>query len=974
MDGTILLEGVSVNARFIGMSTAGSLTIGATGVIRSNTGLGGNAQIGIGNNFTAAMALANEGLISSQVSGRTITINAATSFANSGNLEALNGGILTITTAGWTNAGTIAVGPGSVVNLGHAQRHGGIGLFNNTGGTVNISSGTLDNTGNTMLLNSTTGSWTLEGGTLSGGTVDFADGTSLSAAANINNLLTGVTVNGDLNLSVINAVTRIGPGTAITTTHLANQSTEIGFLTGATMDGTILLEGVSVNARFIGMSTAGSLTIGATGVIRSKTGLGGNAQIGIGNNFTAAMALANGGLISSQVSGRTLTINAATSFANSGNLEALNGGILTITTAGWTNTGTIAVGPGSVVNLGPLNATAGIGTFNNTGGTVNISGTLNNTGNTMLLNSTTGSWTMGGGTLSGGTVDFANGTSLLVAANNNNLLTGVTVNGDLNLTAVNAVTRIGPGTTITTTHLANQNAEIGFLAGATVDGTILLEGVSVNTRFIGMSAAGTVTIGATGVIRSDTGFGGSAQLGIGNNYTAAMALTNNGLISSQISGRTLTINAAASFANSGNLEALNGGILTITTAGWTNTGTIAVGPGSVVNLGPLNATGGIGTFNNTGGTVNINGTLNNTGNTILLNSTTGSWTMGGGTLSGGTVNFANGAILLVAANNSNLLTGVTVNGDLNLTAVNAVTRIGPGTSFMTAHLANQNTEIGFLAGATMDGTILLEGVSVNTRFIGMSAAGTVTIGATGVIRSDTGFGGNAQIGIGNNFTAAMALANGGLISSQVSGRTLTINAATSFANSGNLEALNGGILTITTAGWTNTGTIAVVPGSVVNLGLLNATAGIGTFNNTGGTVNISGTLNNTGNTMLLNSTTGSWTMGGGTLSGGTVNFANGTSLLVAANNNNLLTGVTVNGDLNLTAVNAVTRIWPLIRVTALTAVKFKSPLTVTPVSRLLLLAATSRLVPLAKFTVRPGGVILPSSRSRWYCKQRYPCC
>ena len=42
-----------------------------------------------------------------------------------------------------------------------------------------------------------------------------------------------------------------------------------------------------------------------------------------------------------------------------------------------------------------------------------------------------------------------------------------------------------------------------------------------------------------------------------------MALTNNGLISSQVSGRTLTINPATSFANgaTGTLEAKSGGIL-----------------------------------------------------------------------------------------------------------------------------------------------------------------------------------------------------------------------------------------------------------------------------------------------------------------------------------------------------------------------------------------------------------------------------
>jgi PEP-CTERM motif len=908
MNGAIVIEGAGGLDRLVGMSTAGTLTIGATGSIRNNAGVLSNGSIGAGNQFGAAMALVNQGLISSQVSARTMTINPATSFANSGVIEAINGGILTITTPNWTNTGTINIGAGSVLNLGPMDATGGIGTFNNTGGTVNVN-GTLNNAGNSILLNNSTGSWTVAGGTLSGGMVNFADGRTLSFTSSVSNQLTGVTVNGDLTLSAVNARARIGPGTTFTTAHLANQTAELGFSPGAVMNGTILMEGATGgNDRYVGMTAAGTLTIGATGVVRSNTGLGAEGQIGAGNQFTGAMALTNQGLISSQVSGRAIIINPATSFANSGTIEAISGGTLTITTPNWTNTGTVNVGAGSVVNLGPMDATGGIGTFNNTGGTVNINGVLNNTGNTILLNGSTGSWTVAGGTLSGGTVNFADGASLLFNSSINNLLAGVAVNGDISLTLNAARVRIGVGTTFATARLANSNAEIGFLAGTTMSNTILLEGAGSAERVIGMNTAGTLTLAPAGVIRSNTGLVADARVGSGNQFTAAMALTNQGLISSQVSGRTITINPATSFANSGTIEATSGGILTITAPNWTNTGTINVGAGSVVNLGPMDATGGIGTFNNTGGTVNINGTLNNAGNTILLNSSTGSWTVAGGTLSGGAVNFADGASLLFSSSINNLLTGVAVNGDLNLTLSGARARIGVGTTFGTARLANLNAEIGFLAGATMSNTILMEGAGSAERVIGMNTAGTLTIGPTGVVRTNTGLGSDARIGVGNQFTAAMALTNQGLISSQVSGRTMTINPATSFANSGTIEATGGGILTITTPNWTNAGTVAIGSGSVVNLGSLDATGGIGTFNNTGGTVNINGTLNNTGNTILLNGSTGSWTVAGGTLSGGTVNFADGASMLFNTSINNLLTGVAVNGDLNLTLNGARARI------------------------------------------------------------------
>ena len=420
------------------------------------------------------------------------------------------------------------------------------------------------------------------------------------------------------------------------------------------------------------MNTAGTLTIGAAGVIRTNTGLGGDVSLGDGAQFTAAMALTNQGLVSSQVSGATLTINPTTSFANSGTLAASNGGVLTITTPGWTNTGTVAAGPGSAVNLGPLNATGGIGNFNNTGGTVNLNATLNNAGNTILLNNATGSWTMAGGTLSGGTVNFADGKSLLVNSSTANLLTGVTVNGDLNLTASSARLRIGPGTTFATAHLANNSAELGFLTGATMNNTILLEGAGSGSRFIGMNTAGTLTIGAAGVIRTNTGLGGDVSLGSGAQFTAAMALTNQGLISSQISGATITINPSTSFTNSGTLEAISGGILSR--------------PGGYVQTAGVTRV--------TGGTIRAQTTGVN--NTIQINA---------GTLEGNGSIVANVAIAGVLDPKAGGAAGLAINGDLSLTPTAELRIALGGTAAGTQY--DRVSETG-TAPLTLDGTLKIE--------------------------------------------------------------------------------------------------------------------------------------------------------------------------------------------------------------------------------------------------------------------------
>ena len=999
LTGTILFEGAGTGGRFVSMNgTPGNFTISSTGVVRTETGFAGSVQIGGGANFGGSMTLLNQGLISSQTSGRTVTI-AATSFSNEGIAEAINGGILDITSTNWSNAagGTLRTLNGSTLNFsGNWSNSGALSIDNSTlnlggtfstaglnlagfsrvGGTVNLT-GTLNNSASTLTLNSATGSWTLNGGTINGGTLAFADGQSLLIAANGNNLLSGVTVNGDLVLNLASARLKIAGGTTFTTAHMGANSTGLGFAPGQTLAGTILFEGAPTGTRFVEMNgTAGTLTIGATGVMRTETGFAGSAQIGGTNVFGGAMTLLNQGLISSQTSGRTVNLVAA-NFTNEAIAEAINGGILDITSTNWSNasSGTLRALNGSTLslsgnwsnsgaltidnstlNLGGTFSTAGLNLagFTRVGGTVNLTGTLTNIASALTLNSATGSWTLNGGTISGGTLAFADGQTLIISANGSNLLSGVTVNGDLTLSAPSARLKIAGGTTFTTAHMGANSTGLGFAPGQTLAGTILFEGASTGTRFVEMNGtAGTFTIGATGIVRTETGLGGSAQVGGGNVFGGAMTLLNQGLISSQTSGRTVNL-VAANFTNEAIAEAINGGILDISSTNWSNaaSGTLRALNGSTLslsgnwsnsgalsidnstlNLGGTFSTAGLNLagFSRTGGTVNLTGTLTNTASTLTLNSATGSWTLNGGTINGGTLAFADGQNLIIASNNSNLLSGVTVNGDLVLNLASARLKIAGGTAFTTAHMAANSTGLGFAPGQTLAGTILFEGASTGTRFVEMNGtAGTFTIGAAGVLRTETGFAGSAQVGGGNVFGGAMTLLNQGLISSQTNGRTVTIS-ATSFSNEGIAEAINGGNLDITSTNWSNVagGTLRALNGSTLNfsgnwsnsgalsidnstlnLGGTFSTAGLNLagFTRSGGTVNLIGTLTNSASTLTLNSATGSWTLNGGTINGGTLAFADGQNLIIASNNSNLLSGVTVNGDLLLNLASARTRI------------------------------------------------------------------
>jgi hypothetical protein len=145
----------------------------------------------------------------------------------------------------------------------------------------------------------------------------------------------------------------------------------------------------------------------------------------------------------------------------------------------------------------------------------------------------------------------------------------------------------------------------------------------------------------------DTGItirGARGTIGSGASPAANEIWINNGTIGPDVSGATMTLNTA-NWTNNGVWQAINGGILAISAANWTNNGTITE-TNSTLNLGGGFTTAGLGSYNRSGGSINLTGTLNNTGSTLALDDTTGSWQLRtGGTIRGGTVTTAGAARL-----------------------------------------------------------------------------------------------------------------------------------------------------------------------------------------------------------------------------------------------------------------------------------------------------------------------------------------
>ncbi len=459
---------------------------------------------------------------------------------------------------------------------------------------------------------------------------------------------------------------------------------------------------------------------------------------------------------------------------------------------------------------------------NNTGITVedltisSANATLNHTAGiftaTNGISVSAGTYQLNGGTISNTTINLSGTGNLNIANGGSGLLTGVTVNGAINVSSNAARVKIANGTTFTTARITGFSAGLGYAPGQTMDGTVLFEGGSSLLEMDGTSGA--LTVGTAGEIRMTSSGGNSANIGGQILFPGgAMTLVNNGLITNQGSGSTMTV-VPASFTNAGTVEATSNGITTVNTANWTNTGTVRALTGGTVNLngawsgpsGTLTAdatsslhlggtfsTPDLGTFSLAATSqVRVKGAWNNNGQSFSINTDAGVWTLDGGTITGGTLNIAAGQTLRVGQTPGNLLTGVTINGAINVSSNAARVKIANGTTFTTARVVGFSAGLGFAPGQTMNGTVLFEG---GGSFLEMDGTpGTLTVGAAGVIRMTAPGGSNATIGSDILYAGgAMTLVNNGLISNQSSGSNMTISTA-SFTNAGTVEAISGGIL------------------------------------------------------------------------------------------------------------------------------------------------------------------------------------
>jgi hypothetical protein len=443
------------------------------------------------------------------------------SWSNSGAVHVSGGGTLTLAGSSG-NIGSVTVSD-SRIRIAGSYTTAQLLSINQTNVTLSLSGGNLDNTGQTLALDATTGSMPLEGGTILNGTISATGGAMLNATTGVS-ALDATVLNADLNIGSTATVNLRGGGFANHGVISLNAGT-LGIGGGAASISLAQLGSISFNGGTVSVvgtlnNTGQTLLIGASPIwgINGGTVFGGVVQPAPG----VALAIRSGTLSSTTLDGQAQVPPAA--FGNTmtaaGTLTFTAGSALSVA-SGTSSSGVTTLrlsdatlaGPGQVVFPGPGSLTALITGFNGTGtigsgmtvrtagggGTIGVvSGTLKNFGT--ISSQTSGAGLVFAGTFTNnGTVEARNGGTVNVS---NSIVTnfagGVLTGGAWDAFAGSTL-NFG-GSTITTNHADIRLDGMGSTFNAvnslaSNQGSFTISGGRNFTTAGTLNNSGTVTIG-----------------------------------------------------------------------------------------------------------------------------------------------------------------------------------------------------------------------------------------------------------------------------------------------------------------------------------------------------------------------------------------------------------------------------------------------------------------------------------------------
>ena len=725
LTGTSALNGVVVTNSGLLEVTSGTLTVDPstvtnTGTLEATTG--GTLDLdGISVTNTSANVTVNAGSTLdfdiTTIAGGTLT-NAGTvdltgtsaltgvAMTNSGLLEA-TGGTLTVDPSTVTNTGTLEATTGGTLDLD------GISITN-TSGSVTVDAGsTLD----------------LDGTTITGGTLTNAgtvDSTGTSA-------LTGVAVTNSGLLETTTGTLTVDPSTVTNTGTLE-----------ATTGGTLDLDAISVTntGGSVTVNAGSTLDLQSTTITGGTLSNSGTVDL-TGTSALTGVAVTNSGLL--EATSGTLTVDPST-VTNTGTLEATTGGTLNLDGIIVTNTsGNVTVDEGSMLDL--HNTTITGGTLSNSA-TVDVTGggtsTLDGVRVTNGAVAGTSSLALDGNAFSNQSyVSSANVTLTTAHANDVIILdiiqngsTGSTVSDAAGLTWNVRAVAGGARQTIAEYYAVAPNALSGDVITVNFGGTDYyadlnafgISGANTSSPFdtnvsvpatAGVSTAAVTTSNPNDFIFAGYRFIYTPGPGAGSGWTAISAgggyyMSEYQVTSAVQSGLVATTSSAD----------LNGGIADAVVQASGAPAAMTVDAGSTLDLNNTTIAGGTlgnaGTVNSTG-TSALNGVV--VTNSGLLEATGGILTISGSVTNTGNL-LANGASLDITG-------PVTGNGTATISGTNAVLEFGAASAENSTFATGATGMFKLDAAQSLTGTVagLANGDSIdlaNFLFSGNPTIDSVT--------------------------------------------------------------------------------------------------------------------------------------------------------------------------------------------------------------------------------------------------------
>jgi hypothetical protein len=745
--GTISGAGTMTTGSLVLMATS---TFSFTGNATANTVSNSVLALQLGAHIVATQTLNLTTGVITLASGSGLTLGNNSTIVISGGSLAMNGGTLGLTnnynvsyttsssTSGLELSGsglnnvTVNVSSGNTVTLSSNLT---------VGGTLNLTSGTLNLNGNDLIVLPT-------GNISASGTGTISSTSSSNIGINSTGGLTGTLNFSGNGSSVNNFIVNVGSGNqaSIGGNLTIDGQLNIGSGTLNFSNSSLTINGTVTGSGSFSGNSSSNLTINTSGGIGSSLNFASGGQAvnnltintGIGSSVALGSALTVNGTLnlnggsSLNFNNQSLTIGTGGSITGNGSLQANSSSSLIINSTA-NNASSIDITGGVI---GSLTINSGSGNNTTLNSDLTVDGTLSLQSGNLALNGNDLTIGASGNLSAGGSGSITSTSSSNIAINATAGLSGtLSISGSGNsaasftLNTGSSSTSNISGSLAITGMLNLTSGTLGFSSGTLtvgggVSGSGSLSGSSSSNLTVNSSVAGGLHFANGGQILNNFSIGGS-----NSTVVLATGLTVNGNLDVasgsglDFSNQSLTIGSAGSITGSGSLTANSGSSLVINSTGGTSTG-INITGGTIGSLTINNGGSGSSTLN---GNLTVTTALNLQSGTLILNNN--DLTVSGNLTAGGS-----GTLTSTAGSNVSIITGSSTSGSLGFaaggsTVGNFTVGSGNGSVSLSSDLTVTDS-LHFISGTINTNNNGLE-VATGGTIVGAGSSSYVITGANG---------------------------------------------------------------------------------------------------------------------------------------------------------------------------------------------------------------------------------------------------